>query len=215
MLRGMTTAADPTSARLHLNQAIDLVHHDRWMLGGLQDGKLRVLVDSSPETDRPYRRTRTLSHLARRCLHERKPLTVSALVAPDPDPTQAMDWEMNWPALLYAPVGMPRRRPTGLLVLGSQSEHWYCEDEIDYLAALGVSLTSTVLSLGGPVGRLRGRERWVAGLVSQGLSVSEIAVALGGDQAGAQQLVARALRKLSLRSPRQLVDAFPELEPSS
>jgi hypothetical protein len=70
-----STAHEPV-VRFHLDRALELVAHDRWVLGGLRDGKLRVLVDSSPEPDRPFRRTRPLSHLARRCLHEGKPAAV-------------------------------------------------------------------------------------------------------------------------------------------
>lgn len=202
-------------AGLHLDRAVGLVHHDRWLLGGLHDGKLAVLVDSCPEPDRPFRRTRRLSHLARRCLHERRPLAVSALIEPEPGSDTGSDWEMTWPALLYAPVGMPRRRPVGLLLLGSQAEHWYSQEEIDYVAALAVTLTSLVLSLGGPLARLRGRERHTAQLVSQGLSAAEIAAALGVDRPSAQELVAQVLRKLALRSPQQLVEAWPDLDSSA
>jgi DNA-binding CsgD family transcriptional regulator len=210
----MATAAHPVGrARFPVEQAVALVHHDRWVLGGVHEGKLRVLVDSCPDPDRPFRRTRALSHLARRCLHERRPLTVSAVVELEPDPDGQADWELAWPALLYAPVGMPRRRPVGLLVLGSRREHWYSQDEIDYAASLAVTLTSLVLSLGGPLDRLRGSERHAAQLVSQGLSATEIACALGLDRASARQLLSRVLRKLALRSPQQLADAWPELEP--
>jgi DNA-binding CsgD family transcriptional regulator len=214
----MSSGAERAPARFHLDRAVGLVHHDRWLLGAVQEGRLRVLADSRPEPDRPFRRTRPLSHLARRCLQERRPLAVSALVEADPgaaDPGLGdPDWELDWPALLYAPVGMPRRRPVGLLVLGSRSQHWYSQEEIDYVGALGVTLTSLVLSLGGPLARLRGRERHTAQLVGQGLSAAEIAAALGVDRPGAQELVAQVLRKLALRSPQQLADAWPELEPS-
>jgi DNA-binding CsgD family transcriptional regulator len=200
--------------RFHLDRALQLIAHDRWVLGGIHDGKLRVLIDSSPEPDRPFRRTRPLSHLARRCLHEGKPIAVTALgesnLQPPPEPP---NWEIDWPSLIYAPVGMPGRRPVGLLILGSRSDHWYVQEEIDYVASLGITLTSMALSVGGPVGRLRGSERRAAQLVSQGLSASEIAVALDIDRTGAQRLVSRVLRKLALRSPRQLSELWPELEP--
>jgi DNA-binding CsgD family transcriptional regulator len=199
--------------RFHLDRALQLVAHDRWVLGGLHDGKLRVLLDSSPEPDRPFRRTRPLSHLARRCLHEGKPVAVTALGASERTNTEPVNWELDWPSLLYAPVGMPSRRPVGLLILGSRSDHWYVQEEIDYVASLGVTLTSMALSVGGPVERLRGNEWRAAQFVSQGLSASEIAVALDIDRSAAQRLVAKVLRKLALRSPRQLSELWPEVEP--
>jgi DNA-binding CsgD family transcriptional regulator len=201
--------AEPV-VRFHLDRALQLIAHDRWVLGGVHEGKLRVLFDSSPEPDRPFRRIRPLSHLARRCLHEGKPVAVTALGEPPPQPA---NWEIDWPSLLYAPVGMPGRRPVGLLVLGSRTDHWYVQEEIDYVASLGVTLTSMALSVVGPVDRLRGSERRAAHLVSLGLSASEIAAALDLDRTGAQRLVARVLRKLALRSPRQLSELWPELEP--
>jgi DNA-binding CsgD family transcriptional regulator len=215
--QGEATRRQPSDGkpvvRFHLDRALQLVAHDRWVLGGLHDGKLRVLLDSSPEPDRPFRRTRPLSHLARRCLHEGKPVAVTALSASDRTSAEPVNWELDWPSLLYAPVGMPARRPVGLLILGSRSDHWYVQEEIDYVASLGVTLTSMALSVGGPVERLRGNEWRAAQFVSQGLSASEIAVALDIDRSAAQRLVARVLRKLALRSPRQLSELWPEVEP--
>jgi DNA-binding CsgD family transcriptional regulator len=199
--------------RFHLDRALQLVPHDRWVLGGVHDGKLRVLVDSCPEPDRPFRRIRALSHLARRCLHERKPVAVTALAeSPLGGGGAAPNWELDWPALLYAPVGMPGRRPVGLLILGSRNEHWYAQEEIDYVASLGITLTSMALSVGGPLNRLRGSERRTAQFLSQGLSAAEIAIALRTDRPAAQRLVARVLRKLALRSPRELTELWPEVE---
>lgn len=210
--RHPSTAQEPV-VRFHLDRALELVAHDRWVLGGLHDGKLRVLVDSSPEPGRPFRRTRPLSPLARRCLHEGRPVAVNALGGSRRPLEETANWEIDWPSLLYAPVGMPGRRPVGLLILGSRTDHWYVQDEIDYVGSLGVTLTSMALSVGGPVDRLRGSERRTAQLLSQGLSAAEIAVALELDRSGAQRLVARVLRKLALRSPRQLSELWPEVEP--
>jgi DNA-binding CsgD family transcriptional regulator len=125
---------------------------------------------------------------------------------------QGEDWELAWPALLYAPVGMPGSRPVGLLILGSRKDYWYAQEEIDYVASLGVTLTSMALSVGGPLDRLRGSERRAAQLLSQGLSAAEIAAALHTDRTAARRLVARVLRKLALRSPRQLAELWPELD---
>jgi hypothetical protein len=214
--------------RLDLDHAMSLVRHDRWVMGSLREGRLRVLADSSPERDRPFRRVRPLSRLARRCLHDRRPLTVSAVSAPsagdgepgpspsavaEPEEDEKTDWELDWPALLYAPIGLPGRRPVGLLTLGCLTDHWYRQDEIDYVAGVGMSLTSTVLSLDGPLARLGSDERAAARLLGQGLSVPELAAALEVDRSEARELVGSVLRKLSLRSPRELVDLWPELTP--
>src|SRR2546425_105686 len=199
---------DESVVLFHLDRALQLIAHDRWVLGGVHDGKLRVLVDSTPEPDRPFRRTRPLSHLAGRCLHEGKPVAVTALGSSQL-PAEPVNWEIDWPSLLYAPVGMPGRRPVGLLILGSRTDHWYVQEEIDYVASLGITLTSMALLVGGPVDRLRGSERRAAQLVSQGLSASEIAIALDLDRSRAQRLGARVLRQgapAGAEQPRQRDD---------
>ena len=209
----MQSAHDLPTLEFRLHHAMALVRQDRWLLGAVRDGKLRVLADSSPELHRPYRRTRALSHLARRCLHERRPLTVSSLGTPAENRFEPRtDWELDWPALLYAPVGMPARRPLGLLVVGSRTPHWYQQQEIDYAAALGVTLTGLVLALGGPLTRLSDRERQTAHLIAQGLSLPETSVALRLGLDEARDLVDGVLRKLSVRSPGQLADCWPALD---
>jgi DNA-binding CsgD family transcriptional regulator len=209
----MQPALDLPTLEFRLQHAMALVRQDRWLLGAVRDGKLKVLADSSPELHRPYRRTRALSHLARRCLHERQPLTVSSLgTAAEQRHELPIDWELDWPALLYAPVGMPARRPVGLLVMGSRTTHWYQQQEIDYAAALGVTLTGLALALGGPLTRLSDRERRTAHLIAQGLSLPETSIALRVGHDEARDLVHTVLRKLSVRSPGQLVDCWPRLE---
>lgn len=208
----MESPLDLPTLEFHLHHAMALVRQDRWLLGALRDGKLKVLADSSPELHRPYRRTRPLTHLARRCLHERRPLTVSSLGAPAEERQIGLrsDWELDWPALLYTPVGMPAGRPVGLLVMGSRADHWYRQQEIDYAAALGVTLTGLVLALGGPLARLSGRERQTAHLIAQGLSLAETSIALRLGLDEARDLVDQVLRKLSVRSPAQLADSWPQ-----
>jgi DNA-binding CsgD family transcriptional regulator len=211
--------AIPSRLRFPFDQAISLIRQDRWQLGALRGSKLRVIADSGPDRSRPFRRTRSLSHLARRCLHERQPLTVSAMAGPEPAPRpagdRAEDWELDWPSLLYAPVGMPRHRPVGLLIVGSRSDHWYPQDEIDYLAALAVTLTAPVLTLGAQLGRLTDRELQVARLVAHGLSVPETAAALKVGAEEARTLVGGVLRKLALRSPTQLSEVWPLIFPAT
>jgi DNA-binding CsgD family transcriptional regulator len=212
----MDSALDLPTLEFHLHHAMALVRQDRWLLGALRDGRLKILADSSPELQRPYRRTRALTHLARRCLHERRPLTVSSLgTAGRETPEPAPDWELDWPALLYAPVGMPGQRPAGLLVMGSRTSHWYQQREIDYAAALGITLTGLVLALGGPLTRLSDRERQTAHLIAQGLSLPETSVALRLGLDEARHLVDAVLRKLSARSPGELADWWPRLEPTA
>ncbi len=213
MLWAMDCVLDFPKLRFQLDHAMMLVHQDRWLLGALRDGKLKVLADSSPEPGRPFRRTRALSHLARRCLHERRPLAVSSVLDAASQQEVPGDWELDWPALLYAPVGMPAQRPLGLLIVGSHVQHWYRQDEIDYVAGLGVALTGLVLSLSGPLARLSQRELEAARLIAQGLSVTETSAALQLGTEEARTLVSAVLRKLSLRSPGQLADAWSRLEP--
>jgi DNA-binding CsgD family transcriptional regulator len=215
----MHSSLDIPTPELRLHHVMALIPQDRWLLGALRDGKLKVLADSNPELHRPYRRTRPLTHLARRCLHERRPLTVSA-VAPDACPAPPLrdarppDWELDWPALLYVPVGLPGERPIGLLIVGARSAHWYRQGEIDYAAAVGVTLTSLVLPVGGPLGRLNGRELEAARLVARGFSLAETSAALGlATRDEARCLIGSVLRKLSVRSPGQLMDSWPHLEP--
>lgn len=211
--QGMRSSLDIPTLELRLDHVMALIPQDRWLLGALRDGKLKVLADSNPEVHRPYRRTRPLTHLARRCLHECRPLTVSALACPDLPPPEPHDWELDWPALLYAPVGMPCQRPVGLLIVGARTAHWYQQSEIDYAAALGVALTGLVLTLSGPLARLNRRELEAARLVAQGFSLAETSAALGlAGPVDARGLVDQVLRKLSVRSPSQLMDSWPHLE---
>src|SRR5207247_7094402 len=109
------------------------------------------------------------------------------------------DWELDWPGMLYAPVAMPGQRPLGLVLVGSRTPHWYTQHEIDYVAALGTTLSGLMLSLSGPLTRLTGREAGVARLVGQGLSLAEVATALEIGLEEARAHVGRVLRKLSLR----------------
>jgi DNA-binding CsgD family transcriptional regulator len=212
----MHSVLDLPAHELRLHHAMALIRQDRWLLGALREGKLKVLADSSPELHRPYRRTRLLTQLARRCLHERRPLTVSSLGGASTDGatlSKEADWELDWPALLYAPVGMPGQRPVGLLIVGSRSCHWYQDHEIDYAAALATTLTGIVLALSGPLVRLNEHELEAARLIAQGLSLAETSVALGLGPDDARRLVDRVLRKLSVRSPAQLAETWTRLEP--
>ena len=207
----MHSALDLPAVQVQLDHAMALVPQDRWLLGAIRDGKLKVLADSSPESHRPYRRTRALTHLARRCLHERRPLTISAVAGAE-RAERSPDWEMDWPALLYAPVGMPGQRPLGLLTVGTRRGHWYQQHEIDYVAALAVTLTGPTLALGGPLARLSRLELDAARLIAEGLSAPEMSVALRLGVDEVRGLVGGVLRKLAMRSPGQLADTWARLD---
>ncbi len=98
---------------------------------------------------------------------------------------------------------MPGQRPLGLVIV---------QPEVDYVAALGVTVSGLVLSLSGPLTRLTERELEAARLIAQGLSLPETSAALHVGLEEARALVGSVLRKLSLRSPGQLADAWSRLE---
>lgn len=212
----MHSALDMPTREFRLHHAMALLRQDRWLLGALREGKLKVLADSNPEPHRPYRRTRLLTHLARRCLNERRPVSVASVgTTAGAEPEEAPDWELDWPAVLYAPVGLPGQRPVGLLIAGARDPHWYQRQEIDYAAALAVSLTGIVLALNGPLTRLDEHERQAARLIALGFSLTETSAALAVGADEARELVDRVLRKLAVRSPGQLADRWAHLEPAA
>ncbi len=208
------TAVDRT--RNHVNLALGRIHHDRWVLGGLRDGRMRVIAQSPPlpgSPDAPVRPIYTeLSPLARRCLYERHPLAVNSMV--DSRDHQD-DWEVHWPAIVYAPVGLADTRPVGLMIVGSSTQHWYTQFEIDFVGAIGIALTAAVSCVTGPLGRLRPRERRFALLIAEGLSDEEIAVALDLDEQVARRASGSILRKLALRSRHEVGELVPGLTTSS
>jgi len=114
-------------ARRRLGLALDSLCHDRWVLGYLRSGWLQPIAAS--EVSRRFLQGRPLMPLARRALYEQRPTIMNALVE-NPHPSMGYDWEMDWPALLYAPVGDPGVRPIGLLVIGCRRDHWYTEEEV-------------------------------------------------------------------------------------
>lgn len=195
----MRRTLDLDKTRTHLALALDVLHHDRWLLGGVRDGRLRVIADSTVEdgSESVQPIFIELSALARRCLYERHPLAVTSIVEPR---RRGGDWETDWPALIYAPVAIPRARPVGILIVGSRTEHWYTQEEIDYVSALGVTLTTAVSCCTGPLGRLAPAERRIAVLVAEGLSDAEIARAVGSTPSAVTSLVEAILGKLSARS---------------
>jgi DNA-binding CsgD family transcriptional regulator len=202
----MANLIDLEKTRKHFALALEAVRHDRWVFGGMRDGRLRVIGDSETDREAPVQAIfMELSHLSRRCLFERHPIAVSAVV----DAIGYDDWERDWPALIYAPIGLPKTRPVGILIVGASKEHWYTQEEIDYVAALGVTLTAAVNSVTGPLGRLTMEERHAAQLIAEGLSDPEIAQALAVDSQRARSLADSVLRKLGLRTRFELGELFP------
>jgi DNA-binding CsgD family transcriptional regulator len=150
-----------------------------------------------------------LTPLARRSLYERTTLAVSSFIEEEAL-TALDDWEMEWPSLVYSPVGLPQTRPVGLLIVGARRPHWYDEEDVGYITSVAVTMTPCVSSITGPLGRLRPRERQVAQLLGEGMSSAEIAKSLKTDTKHAEALIASVLRKLSLRSRKEIVQVLPD-----
>src|ERR1700688_2020826 len=180
-------------ARRRLGLALDGLCHDGWVLGYLRAGWLQPIAAS--EVSRRFLQGRPLMPLARRALFEQRPTTMNALVD-NPNPSMGYDWEMDWPALLYAPAGELGQRPIGLLIVGCRRDHWYSENDITYAIELGTALSPLVAGLRGPLGRLNESEGEVAQLLSFGLSTQEIARAIQVDDGRSRALVESVTRKL-------------------
>jgi DNA-binding CsgD family transcriptional regulator len=180
-------------ARRRLGLALDGLCHDRWVLGYLRAGWLQPIAAS--EVSRRFLQGRPLMPLARRALYEKRPAIMNALVE-NPKPSMGYDWELDWPALLYAPVGDAGARPIGLLIVGCRRDHWYTEEDVTYAISLGITLAPLVAALRGPLGRLNESEGEVAQLLSYGLSSEEIARAIRVDDRASRELVESVTRKL-------------------
>jgi DNA-binding CsgD family transcriptional regulator len=180
-------------ARRRMGLALDALCHDRWVLGYLRAGWLQPIAAS--EVSRRFLQGRPLMPLARRALFEKRPMVLNSLIE-NPNPSTGYDWELDWPALLYAPVGETAVRPIGLLVIGCRHDYWYTEEDVAYAAGLGTSLAPMVAALRGPLGRLNESEGEVAQLLSYGLSAPEIARAIRLSDRVARDLVDGVTRKL-------------------
>jgi len=180
-------------ARRRLGLALDSICHDRWVLGYLRGGWLQPIAAS--EVSRRFLQGRPLMPLGRRALYEKRPMVMNAVIE-SPNPSLGYDWELDWPALLYAPVGEVGHRPIGLLILGCRHDHWYTEEDIAYAISLGTALAPLVAGLRGPLGRLNESEGEVAQLLSYGLSTAEIARAIQVDEVRSRALVESVIRKL-------------------
>jgi DNA-binding CsgD family transcriptional regulator len=197
-------------ARRRLGLALDGLCHDRWVLGYLRAGWLRPIAAS--EVSRRFLQGRPLMPLARRALYEKRPTIMNALIE-IPNPSMGYDWELDWPALLYAPVGEAGARPIGLLIIGCRRDHWYSEEDVTYAISLGVTLTPLVAALRGPLARLNESEGEVAQLLSYGLSSQEIARAIRVDDHASKELVESVTRKLKGVETDELVLPLDDIRP--
>ena len=198
---------DLQQARRRLGLALSSVRHDRWVLGYLRGGCLEPVAGS--EINRRFLRRRPLMPLSRRALYEQKPMVVNTVFRSD-ESSIGYDWEQDWPALLYAPVGQRGHRPIGLLIIGCRSDHWYSDEDVAYAYSLGHLLAPLVTALRGPMSRLTEAESEVAHLLSCGLSAPEIARAIRIDDRQARTLVDHVTRKLQSIAAEDL--KFPALQ---
>ena len=189
---------DLQEARRRLGLALEALCHDRWVLGYLRGGSLQPIAAS--EVSPHILQGRPLVPLSRRALYEKRPVVVNSVIE-NANPSNGYDWELDWPAMLYAPVGELGQRPIGLLTVGCRRDHWYSDADVHYAVSLGVTLAPMVEALRRPLARLNGMESEVAQLLSYGLSESEIARAIKVSERRARTIaedVARKLRIVSL-----------------
>jgi DNA-binding CsgD family transcriptional regulator len=195
---------DLQQARRQLELALSIIRHDRWVLGFLRGGRLQPIAAS--EISRRFLDTHALMPLSRRALFERKPVVINSVIEREGD-SDEFDWELDWPAIIYAPVGDLGRRPIGLLIVGCRHDHWYTEDDVAHAYTLGLSLAPMVAALRGPLSRFNDSETAVAHLLSHGFSLQEIARAMNADEQQARAWVESVTRKLETVSPGDLM--FP------
>ena len=198
---------DLQQARRRLGLALSSVRHDRWVLGYLRAGCLQPIAGS--EISRKFLHSRPLMPLARRALYEQKPMVVTT-VFQNNESSSGYDWELDWPAILYAPVGERGHRPIGLLIIGCRSDHWYPDGDVAYAQSLGHMVAPMVTALRGPMSRLTEAQSEVAHLLSYGLSAQEIARAIKIDDRQARTLIDQVTRKLQSLTAEDL--KFPALQ---
>src|SRR5258708_9874562 len=175
-------------ARHGLGLALSPICHDRWVLGYLRGGSLQPIAAS--EFSRRFLQSRPLMPLARRALFEKRPMVINSVIE-KPNPSNGYEWELDWPAILYTPIGEPSQRPIGLLTLGCRRDHWYTDQDVAYADSLAATLTPLVTALRRPLGRLNQGEGEGAQLLSPGLSTEEIARATKTDEPHTRALLPR------------------------
>jgi hypothetical protein len=197
----MGQLVDLQETRRRLGLALEVLSHDRWVLGFLRGGALQPIAAS--EISRRLLQAHPLHPLSRRALFEQRPVVVNS-VFPYMTPASGFDWELDWPAILYAPIGQAGQRPIGLLVLGCRHDYWYSDEDVQYASSLGAALAPVLASLRGTLGRMTDAETEVAQLMSCGMSTEEIARALKSGSVEAEALVSSVNRKLNQRAPHRI-----------
>ncbi len=192
---------DLQEARRRLGLALEVLSHDRWVVGFLRGGALQPVAAS--EISRRLLQAHPLQPLSRRALFEQRPVVVNS-VFPYTTPAAGFDWELDWPAIMYTPIGEPGQRPIGLLVLGCRRDYWYSEEDVQYAIGLGTALTPIISALRGPLGRMTEAEAEVVQLMSCGLSREEIARAIKAGHVETDALISSVKRKLNQRAPRRI-----------
>ena len=193
---------DLQEARRRLGLALKPVCHDRWVLGYLRGGRVEPIAAS--EVSRRFLLGRPLLPLSRRALFEKKPIVINSIFEKI-DPSNGYDWELDWPALLYTPIGELGHRPIGLLTIGCRRDHWYTEEDVAYAHTLGYSLAPLVAAMRGPLSKLSESEGEVAQLLSYGLSAPEIARAIDTDERHARTLIGGVARKFKSVNSQDLM----------
>ncbi len=198
---------DLQEARRRLGLALEALCHDRWVLGFLRGGSVQPIAAS--EITARFLQSRPLVPLSRRALYENRPVVVNSVIE-NPNPSNAYDWELDWPAVLYAPVGEIGQRPVGLLTVGCRRDHWYTDADVHYAASLGAALAPMVEALRRPLRRLSETETEIVQLLSYGLSEPEIARAIKVPERRARVLADGVVRKLRIVS-LEVALSFPEV----
>src|SRR4029077_9633407 len=124
---------DLREARRRLGLALEALCHDRWVVGYLRAGSLQPIAAS--EIAPRFLQNRPLAPLSRRALFEKSAVVVNSVIE-NPNPSSGYDWELDWPAILYAPVGELGQRPVGLLTVGCRRDHLYSEGAVPYTASI-------------------------------------------------------------------------------
>ena len=195
---------DLQEARRRLGLALSPVCHDRWVLGYVRNGSLQPIAAS--ELSRRFTQSRPLMPLSRRALYEKRPVVINS-IQEKAETSNRYDWELDWPAIIYAPVGELGARPIGLLIIGCRRDHWYTDEDVAYADTLGYTLVPLVAALRGPMSRLNESENEVAQLLSHGLSTQEIARAIRTDDRNARAMVDAVTKKLHTVTAEDLM--FP------
>ena len=198
---------DLQEARRRLGLALSPVCHDRWVLGYVRNGSLQPIAAS--ELSRRFMQSRPLMPLSRRALYEKRPVVINS-IQEKAETSNRYDWELDWPAIIYAPVGELGARPIGLLIIGCRRDHWYTDEDVAYADTLGYTLVPLVAALRGPMSRLNESENEVAQLLSYGLSTQEIARAIRTDDRNARAMVDAVTKKLHTVTAEDLM--FPVIQ---